>query len=235
MHKIKTLYLVLGSFAFLALACFALYFFTTRPVKINKPDVNEPAISISKEITNKPIKIAPEMEATEQPKEKPEPIVEETSPARRVITAPLVVMDINIESLDPNAKHPVIEAAFGFKMGDVFDEDDAIAQFELSSGTFLYEIKPVLPYKGIGRYYITTNTHDQTIDSVRGIESFATAEEAHKEINLLSEVITQKFDLVQTDNTFRYYKDEHGNLLLLFLKEVSANEYEVHLHCLCPN
>ena len=228
MHKIKTLHLVLGSLAFLALSCAALYFFTINPPKTNEQATSSTEVTISKEITNKPIEASEENKIAEEH-------IEENKTIKRTIKTPLVMMGINIQSVDQNSKSPVIEAAFGFTMGDIFDDTNAIAKFQLSSGTFLYEIKPILPYEGIGRYYITTNTHDKTIDSIRGIESFSNAEEAHKEIEVLSKLVTQKYNLIQTEDNFKYYKDGHGNLLLLFLKEISENEYEVHLHCLCPN
>jgi hypothetical protein len=151
------------------------------------------------------------------------------------VDAPLNLMGINIQTLDPDAKHPVIEAAFGFKMGDVFDANKALNKFELSSGTYLYEINPVLPYEGIGKYYITTNTHDMTIDSVRAIGSFSSINSAKIEIDKISKIVNQKFTLVQKDDHLQYYKDTKGNLLLLFLKTIDDGEYEVHIHCLCPN
>ena len=138
----------------------------------------------------------------------------------------------NINTKPIREKQPNIEHTFGFKVGGAFETTSAIGTLETSSGDTLYEVEPSEPYDLLMKYYVTTDEETNKIDSIRGMNTFSSLEVAKASINRLENIIENQYSKLQTQDDFKYYKDQKGNLILLFLKPVNG-EYELHLHCLC--
>ncbi len=218
---IKQSHLILGSVGVLILACVLVFFMSSN---VNKPNLQNTITDFEEDLE--------QIESIEETQVKEMEDISNNIIKTSQETMDKVFMDINIQAENNGSDHPVITSAFGFKIGEKFDENRAIAKLELSSGDTIYEVEPENPYMGIGKYYITTKENTNTINSVRGKGLFDSLKEAESELDKLELIIEKIYNEVYLQNEFRYYKDEQGNILLLFLKPREDGKYTLHLHCL---
>jgi hypothetical protein len=119
---------------------------------------------------------------------------------------------------------------FGFTLGENFSKELAIYTSKSESGETLYEVNPKQPLKNIHRYFLTIDENRSSIKSIRGKGIFSSKKEGEVALNYLENVIKKKYSDFHPEEGFKYYKNENGDILIMFLKPVNG-KHEIHLHC----
>jgi hypothetical protein len=155
-----------------------------------------------------------------------EPIIQEKESGFQF---PMVFMGVYIESLNPKAKNAVAEAILGYKDGEPLDKDRVITELQLSSGTSLYEFDSVLPHSEDTTFYVTMNTEKNTLETTRVTQVLHSKEEAEEGREQLIQIFEQNYHIVYEDEQYTYLKNRHGDLMIVHLKSMDSNRYELRL------
>lgn len=86
-----------------------------------------------------------------------------------------------------------IEGAFGLKLGDKFEESQAIGSSSLTDGTPMLEFLPQKPFRSFNRYYVIVTPKTKLIHSIWGVGSFDKKAKCQKEQALVTAILQEKY------------------------------------------
>ena len=85
-----------------------------------------------------------------------------------------------------------IDGAFGFKLGDSFNQSTAIQKVTINN-TDMYEVKATQPYVAFNQYYIEVSPKSSKIQSIHATGQYSTLNDCVAEYKVLLTVLDDKY------------------------------------------
>jgi len=112
-----------------------------------------------------------------------------------------------------------ITGAFGIKLGQTFNPQDAIGKSSLTDGTPMYQFSPKKKFRSFSTYYVLITPKTHKVYAIWGIGAMENDPSCKKEQALVMAILQKKYGKVEKDQLFSSLYDikqiDQGNRYVL--------------------